>query len=179
MNTSIKKLGRWGKTAPRCYIKKKIRPKTDRENPPNPGSLLTLGLLTRYLDWDRNERTTVTPGRVAQPKPSGAQRGCFFLQFFFLTNIVLRSEDINKYPWCHIIKECLQSSTGNGAQQCPAALIIYFLHSGFACWKISLYWYAGYRFKKHNKAVQGQFFAVTWGKKYKESLLGKRGKSRG
>ena len=78
MNTSIKKLGRWGKTAPRCYIKKKIRPKTDRENPPNPGSLLTLGLLTRYLGRDRNERTTVTPGRVAQPKPSGAQRGFFF-----------------------------------------------------------------------------------------------------
>jgi len=66
------------KTAPRCYIKKKIRPKTDRENPPNPGSLLTLGLLTRYLGRDRNERTTVTPGRVAQPKPSGAQQGVFF-----------------------------------------------------------------------------------------------------
>ena len=80
MNTSIKKLGRWGKIAPWCYIKKKIRPKTDRENPPNPGSLLTLGLLTRYLGRDRNERTTVTPGRVAQPKPSGAQRGVFFPQ---------------------------------------------------------------------------------------------------
>jgi len=39
-----------------------------------------LGLLTRYLGRDRNERTTVTPGRVAQPKPSGAQRGVFFPQ---------------------------------------------------------------------------------------------------
>jgi len=39
-----------------------------------------LGLLTRYLGLDRNERTTVTPGRVAQPKPSGAQRGFFFPQ---------------------------------------------------------------------------------------------------
>jgi hypothetical protein len=80
MNTSIKKLGRWSKTAPQCYIKKKIRPKTDRENPPNPGSLLTLGQLTCYLGRDRNKRTTVTPGRVAQPKPSGAQRGVFFPQ---------------------------------------------------------------------------------------------------